>query len=66
MGSLGAGKASLFMKAIKVVYSFKENAQKILRITGQFIIVIMSKHILTVVKVFIFKYKEVFFGFLYK
>ena len=33
-GSLGAGKTSLFMKAIKVVYSFKENAQKILRITG--------------------------------
>ena len=47
MGSLGAGKASLFMKAIKVVYSFKENAQKILRITGYFIFGIMSKHILT-------------------
>ena len=34
MGSLGAGKASLLMNAIKVVYSFKENALKILRITG--------------------------------
>ena len=28
MGFLGAGKASLFMKAIKVVFSFKGNAQK--------------------------------------
>ena len=34
MGSLGAGKASLFMKAIISVYTFKENAQEILRITG--------------------------------
>ena len=34
MGFLGAGKGLLFMKAIKVVYSFKENAQKLLRITG--------------------------------
>ena len=33
MGFLASGKALLFVKAIKVVYSFKENAQKILRIT---------------------------------